>query len=250
MAKSQALRDKPYEELREQVESALEDLLTDLLKAAQEAHAARAHLKLIEPRYSVALSTELETIAEQGKVGTTSHRRKIRFPFARPQWQTSQLPIHQVKAKILLFRFRQLDVILGDLVTKAARTTVNGHHDLADLIDVEGTGRLWIIDLIDHLYFTKMIARSQAAELFYAPLDGRIRYGIRISTRESAMLFSDFEILRRAITLFDSPGGSAHHHSAYLIDTQLAHACPTDTRWQVVKKFIGELLGFPTNLLI
>lgn len=64
MAKSQALRDKPYEELREQVESALEDLLTDLLKAAQEAHAARAHLKLIEPRYSVALSTELETIAE------------------------------------------------------------------------------------------------------------------------------------------------------------------------------------------
>ncbi len=64
-------------------------------------------------------SVQQELTIRPGKVGATGHRRQIRFSFARLPGQTGQLPIYQVKAKVLLFSFRQPDIILCDLVPKA-----------------------------------------------------------------------------------------------------------------------------------
>jgi hypothetical protein len=55
-----------------------------------------------------------------GKVGAAGHRCQIRLAFARLQGQTGQLPIDLVKAKVLLFAFRQFDIILRNLVAKAS----------------------------------------------------------------------------------------------------------------------------------
>ncbi len=103
-----------------------------------------------------------------GEVGTTGHGRQVGFSFAGLQRQTGQLPIHQVKAKVLLFGFRQPDVILRNLVPKATRPTVHRHHDLTHLVETEDTSRLRIVDLLDRLHLTKMIARAEAPGLLAA----------------------------------------------------------------------------------
>src|SRR5260370_23962661 len=104
------------------------------------------------------------------------------------------------------------------------------HHDLADLLEVESTGSRYIIDVIDHLDFTKMIAGTKAPRLFDTSLYRCTRHGIRISASEPALLFCDLEVRSLAIALLNSPGRPAHHDGTNLIDTHLTHPRDTHTR--------------------
>ena len=79
-----------------------------------------------------------------------------------------------MKAKLLLFRLRQFDVILGYLVTETTRAAVNGHDDLADPLYTHDTRSRLIVDVINDLYLAEMVARSQAARLLQAALQGGI----------------------------------------------------------------------------
>src|SRR5579884_2102845 len=64
------------------------------------------------------------------------------------------------------------------------------------------------------------------------------------------MLLRHLQILGKAVALLNSPGRAAQHDLAHLAGAQLAHSSTTNTRRQILKEDIRELINLSAHLLV
>ena len=79
-------------------------------------------------------------------------------------------------------------------MAKPARTAVDRDKYLP-FADAEGTGGLFIIDLLDHLYFKVVVPRTQRSHLIKLPLFGQIGDEVGLGIFHTAVLFDKRQVL-------------------------------------------------------
>jgi len=78
-----------------------------------------------------------------------------------------------------------------------------------------------VIHLVNPVDLNKVIARAQRPQLRAAPLIGFVGYDVGVASGNAALVFDIPQVLRRAVSVLNSPGRAPEQHTPELTIVKL-----------------------------
>ena len=180
----------------------------------------------------------------KGHVGRTIHGREVILPFRRTEGGTGQLLIVDGNIVPSHRLFKYFEIVAGDLMTKAAGTTVNHDDDLILAGNPERRGRCGIENPLigGDLDFKVMIARPQRPQLIDSTPQRLIGHRRRIGSADATAFFDPRKILMPSIALFDAPTRTFQHDASEFAPIEPDRSSCADTGWHAAEELRHQTL--------
>ena len=182
------------------------------------------------------------------KIRRRRHCLEVSLPFRRVNGGARELTVGQMQA-VSSHRLVQLsNEVRANLMTQAARTRVDQHHDALLGEIVLGCG-FFMEDLIHILHFQKMIARPEGCKLRFPTLFGARADGMRISPGNAAAFFCMIEIGLGSHVVFKGPLGTLFEDTIEVIVGNIQPAGLADSGWNVAKQLMHQIAKLGPDFL-
>ena len=145
----------------------------------------------------------------KGKVRRAGHRAEILLSFLGLKGRAYQFAVGKLDAIVVHRLLKARDIVLADLVAKAARAAVDLHHRLAGE-QTEALGRGLVVNRGDGIHLNEVIAGAQRADLAASTFPRLVRNVFGIGPGHRAELLCVLQVLVARQAAMSSPARAFH----------------------------------------
>src|SRR5439155_23974392 len=145
-----------------------------------------------------------------------------------------------------------LEIICGDLVSKAATAAVEHHHDLVLNRDPEFLRELLVAHVVGarNLKFQVMIAAAECADLIVAALDCAVADFRCVRARDATLFLGEFEVFLPTEIMFDTPLRPLLYQIAKLTVGKFEKTVSAYSGWDTLEKPIDDFFQARSHIFV